>query len=246
MRDLAEIQRKSNKQLVDQQSRLLVRDMVNFTPPMKGKKAEGEKSINNPTDKQQGEIAVERDLRRMFQPLDSIQAVQKSVALRLNNAFERYYNARDWDSLSKILNESGILPFRPKIIQEPTKELHNKFRDKRGRVSKKVANPWLVVNARSLETFIKAKKKLVGLAKSGWVKSLRGLKIGVPAWINKGGKGSFSQAGTRDTFSITMANAVGYVSKYHEKIVKRAFVARRLAMERQLWILQNRIFAGKK
>jgi hypothetical protein len=213
---------KSLKDVVKSEARLLAVDLVNFTPPLLAKSKNEFRRAAPQEQRQQGEKAVAMDINRMFQPLDSIDVIRNSRTKRLTNAFTQLLDAKQYKAVGELLWQMGVLPFKAAILETVDKALHRKFRTARGRVGKRVKNPWLVMDAQSIPKYIKAQQKKVGRAKSGWAATLRGLGLSVPGWINKGGAGSFSVKDTSLSVEYTMQNSVNYAQKHYDNIVTRA------------------------
>ena len=214
---------KTLKDVIRQESALLAVDMVNYTPPVV---ANNPNNFRNPApnaQRIQGEQAVEKDIRRMFQPLDSISAVNNSKSKGLNNAITQALKVRDWTGLAEVLFATGILPFKPKIIETADPALHRKYRNRRGKVLKSIKNPWLVVDGKSIDKYVVKQQKKVGSAKGGWVKVLRGFGRRVSGWIDKGPRsGEFTKKDTAFSVEYTMANQMAYAQKHYPNIVARA------------------------
>ena len=223
--------------VITQQSRLMALDLVNATPPTKAHRANlGTGAFRNPApqmQRKQGLNAVKMDNKRLFQPLRSIDMVRDVLNTPGKNAFKTMVRAGQYDDLAHTIHVMGLLPFKPKIIKDASKEFLNKWRDKRGRVFRRVKNPFLVVNGSSIKTVLKEQQAKVGLLKSGWVNALKLMGLSVPGWIAKGGKGEASKSRNPFKLSYVFHNQIAYGQKHYDYIVKRVLKHRVESMIKQ-------------
>lgn len=236
---------KGVKQVILEESKPLLRDLVNLTPPRAvGMVPTKHSTIAPQAQRKQGMAAIESDINRMFRPLKSIEAIYNPKTRRFADVVQDALDYDNWDDISDLLYEAEILPFKPKILLEATEEFHNKWRvPSTGKLSKRIKNPWLIVNEKSIDDLKRTLKARVGYGKSGWTKALNGLGMGVPGWINKGGPGTHrpeqSKAGV---FVLTMGNRVSYMQGRADRIVFEAVNERtRKLFERTEYMLKHSI-----
>jgi hypothetical protein len=233
---------KTIKEVTREEGRPLVRDLVNATAPR-------QPGIKHTTatapqaDRKLGLNAIENDINRMFRALNTIEAIYNPQTQRFGKEVRRLLRLKAYKELGDILFETKILPFRPKIIDEATEELHRKWRvPSTGKVSAAIKNPWLVVKAPSIKRLIRKLQKRVGYGKSGWSKSLLGMGMGVPAWIDKGGPGDYKPEAGPHRYAITFSNRVSYMQRRAPRILSEALRRRTESLaNRSKAILEKRL-----
>ena len=219
---------KGMKKVVEEESRPMLRDLVNLTPPRTvGATNSDFARVAPQSQRKQGMEAIEKDINRLFQPLDKIEAIYNPTTKRFADVVERALEEEDFEGLADILYSTEILPFKPKIISEADPSIHRQFRVKStGHVSRSVRNPWLVVDGKSIDSLKKKLKDRVGYAKSGWMRSLTALGMQTPRWISKGGPGKFKPEGGLTKYYLTMGNEVPYMGRRAGGIVGEAIASR--------------------
>lgn len=151
---------KDARTAVRQQSMLLAKKLVQFTPPRT---------------RAQGRKAVARDITRAVTPLRPADFtspdIRKLIRTRDHAGLEAVFARFQKGHLAGF----QVLPF--------TAELHRSRRDRRGRVTRsaKVATP----DAPQVRDYIREVHKRVGRAKGGWVASVTQLGGTVPDWLRQ-------------------------------------------------------------
>jgi hypothetical protein len=143
---------------VRQQSMMLGRKLVQFTPP--GTRAQGRK-------------AVARDIRRAVTPIRPADFEAPSI--------KKLIRKRDYAGLEVVFSrfkQGGFAGFQ---VLPFAAELHRSRRDKRGRVNRsaRVATP----DAPQVRDYIREVQTHVGRAKGGWVPTVTRLGGNVPEWL---------------------------------------------------------------
>ena len=143
---------------VRQQSMLLGKKLVQFTPP--GTRAQGRK-------------AVARDIRRAVTPIRPSDFDAPGI--------RKLIRKRDYAGLEVVFSrfkQGGFAGFK---VLPFAAELHRSRRDARGRVNRsaKVATP----DAPQVRDYIRQVQTHVGRAKGGWVPTVTRLGGSVPEWL---------------------------------------------------------------
>ena len=148
------------------EARLLLKQVIEFTPPQ---------GDDDSTPRTQGRNAVERDIHRAIRPIDP-----SFESESLNKSITRLADERDYDALQTIYDRIGagvkVRPFSPAI--------HQQARASRGRVPD-TTKPVLTPDTAELNAYVKTVQNRVGRGKGGW--ALAYVKLGgKPAnWIRK-------------------------------------------------------------
>lgn len=227
---IAELQKKTLREVILDQAALFIRDGIKLVPPF-GKVPLKESAT---TQKRAGETATKRDVGRVFRTLDP-----DKTDVRMVTAFRKVAAKR-----GPLAAEALLRRFRFKqvagVTDAPNEELHNASRNHMGRVSRKQPR-WYTWKDSALTRFKKAKEKLVGRAKAGFlyalamVDSLRGKPtFKPPSWVarHRGEPGSFSSMGSDDKFGVTVSNDVGFAQKHADKVQREGWKARMIAAPR--------------
>lgn len=202
--------------------------VVRMTPPMKSLAALEPWG----TQKRLGEAAVERDVKRLFTPLDEVAGSIKNPALK--ERMEEAVAARDMPSVFALMN---VLKMPQDVVRQPTEALHNRWRDNRGRVRRQRSR-YLVISRGAVNAFVRMKKRLVGRAKGGWAAAANVLGVALPAWIKRHPEQGaiLDEADKRDDPSITIRNTVSYMQRLEADVrfVRLALKNAALRMEGEL------------
>lgn len=231
---LAELQDKTTKEVVLDQGALFCRDAIQLMPPFGNTPLKEAHGIQRAI----GEKAVRRGINRLFRGMDSMWAMRNP---EIDKAFKRIARKKNALEAEVFLREIGFKRVAG-VVDAPTPELHNKFRNAKGKVEKGGAQlfTW---KASVVERFRKAKYKLIGLAKAGFVfasvaiNSLRSVKgkARIPAWVarHSNAQGAFEDFGSDDSFGIIISNLVPHAQKHDERVKREGWVARTIAAPRQ-------------
>lgn len=215
----------STRDLIFDQMRLFVNDMITFTAPYDP----GSKSTA--AAKKVGFAAVERDVNKLFAAIKDDEVLKwYSQVFDSDQKYVRYTG----DSSAKRVSKRAFTG----QAMDKMRGIHQKFRRKNGRVqiSEKNLNDvyggkWLVSNE-ALQKYIKQRQKKVGYLKSGWVAAadefarLSKGKARVPSWVRKqGANGEFKSMATMSSDGNGYVEAVNTVP-YAEgnKSIKRWIV----------------------
>lgn len=228
---LAELQKKTMREVILDQAALFIRDGMKLLPPF-GKTPLKESAT---AQKRVGELATGRDVGRAFGTLNP-----DRTDIRMVTAFRN--TARKHGPLAA---ERLLQRFKFKrvagVIDSPSEELHNAARNERGRVSRKQPR-WFTWKDAALTRFKKAKEKAVGRAKAGFlyalmqVDAMRGKStFRAPSWVARhtGEPGAFTHVGSDDKFGITASNNIPFAQKHTERVEREGWRARMIAAPRQ-------------
>lgn len=224
---------KTFPELLKQQVKLFVRDLILATPPFDKSTADGPLAAQRKV----GIGAVTRDVKHLFRPLpkvDTLAAGDKKVAFMLR----KYIREGALENLSTILNRLGVGNSR--VVYEATAELHKSKRDAKGRIPKKTA-PIIVLRGRTISALLNVIKGHVGKLKAGWMPAAKKLGVSVPPWISKHATPGSVQDNSRrlGNPSIMVSNNSVFGPQVEHKIVEYALEKRRGSMQKQLEALVN-------
>lgn len=234
--------RRSFKDVLWQQAKLLVKDLIRATPPFGGNAFS--ESFN--AQRRVGMEAVERDIRSVFTSLrefvgrlhdqDLANALSMAGGLGSMNKTRRNRGWRsgvDMQALEAIFRNMGM---DGRIIRDVKPELHEQARNQRGRVGKR-SKSYIVVDEGSIKRYIKLKQSHIGKAKAGWMKAAIGLAVsGIPRWIRDHlAPGVFTDKsnGILEQ-SITVGNLVSYAADFSERPFRAAIENRIRSMKIQM------------
>jgi hypothetical protein len=181
------------KLLLDEEARLLVRDLVAVTPPHT---------------KREGERSVEVNLRRAFNPLDPKKFSAKLIATLIRK--------RDVGGLNAIFARAKGKFAGMRIVEFfQMRAIHKRLTNSRGRVSK-AGYPVL---PQDFAAYLKRVQASVGWAKAGWMAAAQRLGLSLPAYITRHsgrlGSVSFSPA---PKLGITLMNFSTKIPNYQAKV----------------------------
>jgi len=238
---LANATRRTLRDTVLDQSRLLVRDLIKTTPPHGTRPIQEDWTFQ----RHKGEKAIALDIRRLFQPLNTIRAVMYPTGMshhgrNARRLYLQYLADRgDWHGISESLFAMHVTGDRVNIVGAITRASYREEwsrYQKRGRIPKGVVNS-MVWDAGSVTLVTREVCLMVGFAKGGWLKAANALHVQrLPAWVTRheGAPGSFEDL-TEDTDkpSFTMTNDVAYIAYLNAggRLVNRAMRNRQRAME---------------
>lgn len=230
---LAELQDKSMREVVLDQGALFCRDGMNLMPPF------GKTPLKEPkgTQKQVGTIAILSQVARHIRGMDTAHGIRNP---KVQDAFKKLARKRNTLAAEQMLAGVGFKRVAH-VVDAPTQELHNASRNKRGRITKGVAQ-FFTWKTSAVERFKKTKLKNLGRAKAGWLVALSGINalrskstFKPPAWVARhtGEPGSFTNVGSDDKFGIVCTNAIPYAQKHVERIEREGWKARMIAAPKQ-------------
>jgi hypothetical protein len=229
--------------LLRQQTAQVLRRCVEYTPPYSGSrqsKMQDRPGAYGGTARRRGERAAERDIRRVFVPVNKLWAFMR------NKDFQKAVRKNDAVAIRLILGPKFNFPV---VSPYPLTSFHMKQRDRRGRVRKK-PDQQLVTRPANLDRYVKRRKHMVGYAKSGWAAAVKLFGMGergggqartLPGWVsehNGKGRGVDGTMMSRDPMKMwtVISNEVPYI-QYKERevrIVSRAVDDQRKAFRSNL------------
>jgi hypothetical protein len=232
--ELINVTRRDSAEVLKQEAKLFVRDVVKHTPPFG--KAPATESFNE--QKKAGEAAVDRDIRRAFLPLSRFGKGREDHVVEELKKLARQGRI---SAAQKMLKDLTGRDWEVFMTVEP--QVHEMLR-KRGRVNRQ-RQPKIILKEASLRKFLAEKKKHVGKAKGGWAAAAAALGVKLPNWITKhGSPGSVqNQLNHATAPQITVSNLVGYIqgAGAELRIISRALESRTVAMKAKL----EKILAAK-
>lgn len=233
----AAITGKSIRDVMTQQARLFVKDVVKLTPPFRSwsvRESFGEQ-------RRMGELAVSRDIQRVFVPLENLKSYNADSPF--GGAFTRAVDNRDAALLSLVMRnayeDGGVTSkdlvdsaddaFRPIEASR-----HRAERNKRGKVKRR---PRLYLAMESeIKRYIRETLKKVGMLKGGWCAAAAKYGVTLPNWIRRHASGSVVENFIAWNPSIMIRNDVDYISEQNKgnRLVNEALKRRDEAMARQI------------
>lgn len=226
----------SGGDVLREQTRLLVKDLVATTPPF------GRAAHLQDIDKQYfiGKAAVRRDVRRVFRPVTTLRAWTRPTNRRVKRSLERAVRQGDTLAVARIMR------FNPgRVIARAEPRLHQSARDGKGTVPADFR--WYVVlDEGSVREYEQEMFERIGRAKAGWETAARAVGVELPEWIERhASPGRFRQVNGPDGPSIEIANDVAYGSDFDElHILEKALARREQAMGQELEKALGATFSG--
>jgi len=206
-------------------------DMVKMgTPSTSVQDSEG----NNMTARLMGKRAVERDLRKLFMPVDDEA-----------NSAKRWWTGKDgqlWfkkadDTVMKV-DDDSLQFLKGGAAQSSMAAYHKANRGADGRVKRRTK--MLFVRANQFKKYLKAEQSAVGRLKAGWVVALRAFGGKTPpAWISANPRGTAGSASAttmnaQGTGYLSATNSVPYVLRKMLGIANASAATRQKHLERAM------------
>jgi hypothetical protein len=187
-----------------------------------------------PKTKQQGELAIRRDIARAIRVLDPA----KFDNPRLRKALSQATAAEANEILKNIPAFKGL------SVQRMSPALHTSRRNRRGRVPRGTT-PALVIGREDVRRYSARVEARAGYLKSGYVPAARALGAALPGWITRhgdAGQGAFlARIGSPGSLhSVTITNRAGRYFD-HARMARDALRSRGNALETKV----RRLIAGK-
>lgn len=227
---------KDLEEVTKQEGRLLLRDVINYTPP----RVRGNNDFQTVAPRVQRKAAEERITREIesaFLPfVDMITRFSPTKSRggttnysRVRGYLKDYANAGRVRAIQTIL---AAFHLKTEVQSKATLEAYKARKTK----------AWIIVLDESsigslTKRLIKHAFSKIGKGKSGWNKSAWGLGMGgkVPKWVSdKYGKGTFSEDKGGNGYSVTMTNAEPHIQKNPDEIVGKAIRRRIKSMQTRL------------
>jgi hypothetical protein len=154
---------------------LLMRKVMDFTPPSKSKGASGVSDLSV------GRAAVAFDIYKTMRPFNPT-ARTKGLEAVLEKGDVDAYNVIASRATSAEMRGTTAIRFSP--------EVHLRQRDWRGRVNGRDRKKVVIgADANQLKSYVKRRQNAVGFAKSGWLKALLLVGGEAPSYVTKHGTG---------------------------------------------------------
>jgi len=203
---------KDGPEVMKDEARLLIKQVIGFTPPR---------------NKKHGENAIERDINRAVKPLND--------AYFESDALKELARTKTPDQMQAILR--GMKGWERWEVKPFEKRLHNSKKDRRGRVQGR----WRVFAhaADEVLAYIAKIKGHAGRLRAGWLPSYRMLGGKLPAWVARhasGARGYGTMSLNPQKPVITIENHALGVREVEAK-VRQALRARISAMARRVKLI---------
>lgn len=207
--------------VIRDEARLLTRDLIRLTPPT---------GDDDSTPRKQGEKAVRRDILRALNPLDPRKWKSRKI--------KKLIRERNYSLLQEALRHMKMDAVHRHVVVGPfNPDIHQKMRDRRGRVKERKFAAYATPDFESVEAYIKRKQANVGMAKGGWASVAAKLGTRVPAWVARhNNQGTFVDQTNRDSRAfIEMTNNSRWgQSGFDERIFRQAIRQREAAILKKL------------
>jgi hypothetical protein len=208
--------------LLKEEMRLLLRDIIRFTPPKNLK---------------QGRSAVEADIQKAVGLLDqdSFARAREEVRLPMRELIRR----KDNETLQQAMRD---MDGRNWIVKPFNKQDHISRRNRYGRVRQK---SFIMTTDRiAYRKYVREVQRRVGLAKAGWLRAAEGVGLKLPSWVKRHAgyaKGGYTEP-TPNRMEIVARNGSIKIPNYQQRIVQVALNARRMSIEKEI----KRLASGGK
>jgi len=242
--------------IVKDQMRLLLQDMIKFSPPRK-------KKPGSKIDKNIGKERVEKDIGKVIVPVGPAKA---------NTLYELFGSKGTVSEAAVFKTRRGAIYGVDRDLWKPTanrrmiKPHHEKYRRKDGRVTEarggseqgrntKDVGRWkfvdkLHVRERAFRSYVKHRQKKVGELAAGWIHPLDEVARAVntkgkaPVWVRKaeGLKGEWKPRMNEDGSGYVEAtNPYGYSAEKYMRFLPSLMAKRRKDIVGQLWRRLDRL-----
>ncbi len=207
---------KSWENVIKEQARLITTTLIRMTPPLTFAR---------------GKRAIDRDVRRVFIPLEEIEAVLFAYTIARKNRYEglqligfdkvKWRDPRVGATVLKawregrtdildIIFERAIAKNAPQFIpmERPDHQFY-KAQKRNGKLPKRLKQHGVISDSKSIEAYIKEVQQKVGITKAGWATAALGLNAKLPAWLSKHGTkygDLFDNSGRNKDPSVTLVN----------------------------------------
>lgn len=165
---------KNLREALNEEWPLLVRKVMDFTPPFKSK---GQRGVS---DLSVGRKAVSHDIYKTMRPFDPTQVRTKSLAKIVQSRNIEAFNIVASRAQAGLMRGATAIAFSP--------DVHLRARDPRGRVGGRDRNRVVLgSDAALLKKYVTSVQGHVGYAKSGWLKALLLVGGEAPAFVTRQG-----------------------------------------------------------
>jgi hypothetical protein len=218
---------KSVLQALSEEWPLLIRKIIDFTPPFKAGGAPGASDLSV------GRAAVARDIEKVMRPFDPADIRSKSLRRIIETKDIPAFNAVAQRARSGLMNGARAIAFSPSA--------HTRARNQRGRVPGLGQNQVVLgTDAALLKNYVTNVQSRVGFAKSGWAKAYNLVADPegrmLPSYVTRQGTAGGDVIDDRqnaDSPSLTAINRTPWASRYGEgeRIKSSAFASRANALK---------------
>jgi len=202
---------KSVREWLTHAGRVLVSYLMAITPPFPKNPIKTWRNGGTLDHKRVGEMAVRRDVLKIFRSFRSLSAIHaQTFGGHANRWLQRYAKANDLPKIYKMLDDFKV---KAEVDIKPTAEKHKAhLRHRYDRFNVRVVGkPVYITDEKSIDQYVKDPQSRVGTAKAGWGPSAA--RIGLqaryfPSWVrSKLGQGSYiDQRHNPQAPSYTMIN----------------------------------------
>lgn len=211
--DLMAAQRKSGAEIIKQQGRLFVRDVVRATPPF-GSHAFSQGSSN--VGRRIGEAAVSRDISKVFVTPSRLRVLSQPQNPKLYERLKKVIRSGDTAAVEAIFRNLNI--HVKGVLLAASRDVHKRSLNKRGHYMR--GNSYFVLRENSVKQYIRQEQSHVGRAKAGWARAAAGLGEKLPNWITRHSEpGLFiDDTANGDKPSVTIGNLVDYAQQFEGQL----------------------------
>ena len=234
-------------ELLKEEMRLLIRDIVKFTPPLKGH-AQGRNAIKGDLFGGKRKSGGRYSSIGLFQRIGSstLQPPKKGgttgLTGRVNLGWENAKSVRIYRKF-----------WQPNASTDQMRAFHKRYQNPKtgrtGYVSQSVIGRWKVqdqmwVSNSAAAKYFKMLADRVGLAKAGWAVGARGVGLKLQQWVTKHTGTSLGgyKAPTPNSLEIVSTNRSTKIPNYEQRHVAKAIQSRVRSLASEL----NRLLAGGK
>lgn len=224
----AALQRRDLGEVVRDETRLAILEVVRRTPPLRGRL--------QPGGRKDGERALANSIRRVFPDLRQLTLYTES------DSFHRAVNSGDVATLGNMLKNSKRFHSAAAV---PDRNLHQSQRTRYGSVRESAQ--WQAIGTlSSVDRYIDVARRMVGYARSGWRKGAEKFGAKLEPWVSRHNGQGLANDFTRDTETAMaeVGNGVRYAQKWARRlrIVEFALSLRQKTLEAKIRRLVNRTF----
>lgn len=232
-------------QVVRDQARLLVRDLIAATPPF-GKHTFDRREESYNDQRKIGEKAVERDIRKKFISLrqfidERVTKPELKEALAAAGGLGVSQKTGKGTFSTRRANPAAVeailanLGIEMKAVLVPDPADHKRARTRKGRVHR--PRQVVILQEKALDRYVREVQSHVGKSKAGWMSAALGLGVkAIPNWIRQHlTPGLFEdQSNSKESPSITVGNLVPWAGDFDQRPFDAATENRVRSMRTQL------------
>ena len=229
---LAQLENKSGPEILRDQSRLLLKDMVKLTPP--GSASTSESYADQ---RRRGQAKISKDFWNLWRAGSTLaNRMRKTGHGKTAEALEKYIRSGNTLAFATIARDFG---YSDNVVASISTGDHDQKRLKATGRAMRLAHPVWVLRGNSIKQAMRSKLADVGTAKGGWVESAQGLGVQLPNWImgHAKARGVYEAQLSGDVKFILLGNLVDYAQKYAPRIVDKALSIRAKAMAKRIQYL---------